>query len=593
MTHSILIYKSKSKREGFWFLDRTKNRTYNKTVYDSASPTSRCVAASMGAAASSNGALELRALHNKITQSGVQSRRTNMTDLECDRFAPLIEAFFLSPNVDPKALCSPEPTYGSPILFAACKAGGEETLCVVRLLRRVCAGDDRLFKSSLDWRDANGISCLHAARDGKVAAVLLRAGCSRLESRDFISNLTPIQMAARNDNVDLVCVLHAWGATNDGPQNTLVAGMAPTSATDIALWQTVPERPHGNLCWLVLYDLVPLSRFGGIQWLKSSRVGRILRDSKVFDYAADGNIGSGYQTGMRASRLFPNGREAARSAPDTLDINCLPEEFRKAARAYDVCCSGKICISELKKLVRSQQRMKKFEGDTDILVADSARFNSIGGGDTLIQCKQRNLHKDHQPPSLYDTMVTQAPSLDVSTYRTDNVTQTYYVARQVQPGDQRGDPDAVREPAGKASGVCLEYGAESGDVPRWLKLPCTHRSNDPWDGIEYEEVNAPISFNARSTGYKVPKRRDYDYDGEFDRALTSTIRATTAKVGVGGDRTEEERKTLWRPAGNRCAGRITEDDHLCLEKNPKLVPALSDEGAIGDRGRTHPSKFAL
>ena len=349
----------------------------------------------------------------------------------------------------------------------------------------------------------------------------------------------------------------------------------------------------------MLYDIIPLSRFGGIQWLQSSRIGRILRESGIYDHGAEGNVGAGSIVGQRSSRLFPNGREAARSVPDTLDISCLPEEFRHAARAYDVCCSGKICVSELKKLVRAGQRLKKFEGDSDVLVADSARFNSIGGGDTLIQCKQRNLHVDRQPMSVNNTKMRQPLSMEVSEYKTDNLTQTYFVAR-MQPAqsvrkrngdaaaDLAGDNPEVRGRAGKASGTVLKCGAESGDVPGWLRLATTQRSKDPWESISYEEVSLPVNFKARTTGYKVPGKRNYD--GEFGQALASTMEATASKGGGEFEKLVEQ-PTLWRPAGNRSAGRITEDDHLCLAKNPNLVPTLTDEASIGNRGRVHPSQF--
>ena len=526
----------------------------------------------MGAAASADGRLELRALHNAISQSGVQNRTTNLSDLNDThhliKFDHIVESYLKSPEVDPTGLTEPEPTYGTPILFAASKAGGEETLAVVRLLRRVCV-DDRDFQRALDWRDKDGMSCLHVARDGKVAACLLRAGCSHTESREFLTNLTPIQMAARKDNVDLVATMHAWGASDDGPPNTLVKGMALTRATDIALWQTVPERLNGNLVWLVLYDIVPLSRFGGIQWLNSEQIGRILHKSGVRDNV-NARIVAGGSGAVRTSSIFPEGREATKSIPDSLRIECLPEELRDAARAYDVCCSGKICVSELRKIVRNRQKTKKFGDDKDILVADTARFNAIGGGDTLVQCRQRNLHASQQMSSTSTTLMRErSPSLKVSQYRTDNISQTYFVTKvnpsvPVHPVEVAGQ----KRPAGKGSGVCLEYGAESGDTPGWLKLPNTHRSADPWDSISFEEVSMPINIKARSSGYVVPKKAQ-DFKGAFDQALASTLEAT--KAIQDGERGGSERNTLWRPAGrNRLYGRIDDKDHLYLEKNPDL-----------------------
>ena len=44
------------------------------------------------------------------------------------------------------------------------------------------------------------------------------------------------------------------------------------------------------------------------------------------------------------------GREAARSVPDALEIEACLKSFAQAARSYDACCSGKICVSELRKM---------------------------------------------------------------------------------------------------------------------------------------------------------------------------------------------------------------------------------------------------
>ena len=58
---------------------------------------------------------------------------------------------------------------------------------------------------------------------------------------------------------------HAWGASNEGTQTCRGRSQR---ATDISLFNTVPERPHGNMCWLVLNDLIPLTRFNGIQYMR-------------------------------------------------------------------------------------------------------------------------------------------------------------------------------------------------------------------------------------------------------------------------------------------------------------------------------------
>ena len=515
----------------------------------------------MGAGASSDGALEMRALHNAISASGKASSQSTMNDLldthHLARFDHLVDRF-LQASSNPQSLTEIERTYGTPLMYCAAKAGGEEILAIVRLIRRACVNDQD-FQRALDWRDAAGLTLLHVARDGKVAAVLLRAGCSHLESREFNSQLTPIQLASKQDKVDLVAVLHAWGASDEGPESTATSDSR--NATDIALWQTVPERQNGNLCWLCLFDLVPLSRFQGFQWLNSEIIRGILEHAGIRDTLQDKNLNEKFQ---RPSRLFPEGRENARTVPDAIEIECLPEEFREAAEVYDVDRTGKICLSELKKIVRSKQKVRSFQGDTDILVADNARFNSIGGGDVRIQCRQRNFHEDRQPRLDLDSQMTttatlsQTPKLDVSRYTVDSKSQTesYYViapavkeAESIVEANGQGEIEQHSlQPAGMSTGVCLRNGAESGETPKWLQLAHTLRSADPRDNYTYKQVTIPIPLEAKSSGWTPPETRSYD--GEFDHVLAQSL-GNRKKLLARAEHTEDEGCSLWRPSGNR------------------------------------------
>jgi hypothetical protein len=290
------------------------------------------------------------------------------------------------------------------------------------------------------------LTTLHVAKDGKAAAVLLRSGCRCLETRDFENGMTPLQWAAFNNNVELLAVLHAWGASNQGSTENQVGknSLRAPAATDIALWNTVPERPQGNLCWLVLHDLIPLTRFIGIQFMKSAKVQSALerfgvevttpcipmvhqrkspgdghRESSIRgEGGGGGGEGEGEGEGeggddgdMGDSERFQQNMKATFSAKsDVLEIKYLPAEYKADAHLFDTDASGNIGIGELKKIIRIKERLKLVQGDHDIL-CDTNRFNAIGGGDSLVQCQQRALH--HHNSEYFDPVNRQDPRMAV------------------------------------------------------------------------------------------------------------------------------------------------------------------------------------
>ena len=93
---------------------------------------------------------------------------------------------------------------------------------------------------------------------------------------------------------------------------------------------------------------VAVARFGGVQWLESPRIARILAEDGI------DAVQSPAEGELRASALKPEGGAAAETE---LEIDFLPEEYRRDARIFDVDCSGRICVSELRKMVRARERL--------------------------------------------------------------------------------------------------------------------------------------------------------------------------------------------------------------------------------------------
>ena len=347
----------------------------------------------MGAAASTNGARELRTLHNAITASGISTIHTTLADSTSPmvRIERLAERLIINETLLTK-IDSVEPSNKTTLMYAAASAGGEETLAVIKLLQKHTKNREE-FLRSVSWRNpSNGLTVLHVCKDGKAAALLLRCGCRNLEDREFINGFTPLQLAAQNDNVDLVAVLHAWGASNEGTQTCRGRSQR---ATDISLFNTVPERPHGNMCWLVLNDLIPLTRFNGIQYMRCRKIEVALKGfgiDVVVPLIPSASRKRLLEDSNNSSTTDTNGIESfAEKRRDEMQIQHLPIEYQKDAYLFDTDNSGTINVLELKKIVRSKERLRKSEGDHDIL-ADSNRVNAFGGGDVLIQCQQRGLH---------------------------------------------------------------------------------------------------------------------------------------------------------------------------------------------------------
>ena len=357
----------------------------------------------MGAAASTGGSKEFRDLHNALVASGTEARTLNLTDLEFGTHFGRIEKLALRLITaeqsigDSVRIDQVEPGYGTTLLFAAAAAGGEQCLTVIKLLRKHSPSYE-IFLRALSWRHPeSGLTCLHVSRNGKAAASLLRAGCKCLETREFKLGMTPLQWATMKDNHDLVAVLHSWGATDNGPYTTEKPNMK-NRATAIALFNTVPERPKGNYCWLILHDLIPLARFTGIQFMNSSKIGDMLRSWNIVDLRGDTNLPVSKKItlfGIESCLEDEKGRAVQEQEDqkfeenmqttqrDLIEIRYLPEEFKEPAYLFDLDGSGTITIDELRKMVRLREHRKgeKIEIDED-------RFNTLAGGEVLVRASQ-------------------------------------------------------------------------------------------------------------------------------------------------------------------------------------------------------------
>ena len=348
----------------------------------------------MGAAASTSDSKEFRDLHTALTASGNANRTTNMSDIDDGAHFGRIERLAnrlinaeksMSKNHNNIRIDQVDPGYKTTLLFAAAAAGGEECLTVIRLLRKYSSTKE-LFLRALSWRDpTTGLTTLHVAKDGKAAACLLRAGCKCLETREFKQGLTPLQYATFNDNADLVSVLHAWGASDNGPPNTEMP-FVKNRATAIALFNTVPERPQGNLCWLILHDLIPLAGFIGVQFMTSPKISELYVQWNIEEVPVPMNVLEEDEDVEGDARFDQNTLATKR---DLIEIKYLPEKFKEAAYLFDLDASGTITMDELKKMIVLKERRR---GDTAKI--DTSPCNAYAGGAVLVQANQRQREKN-------------------------------------------------------------------------------------------------------------------------------------------------------------------------------------------------------
>ena len=91
----------------------------------------------MGAAGSTNGARELRDLHNAITASGISTIHTTLADSTSPmvRIERLAERLIINETLLTK-IDSVEPSNKTTLMYAAASAGGGETLAVIKLLQK-------------------------------------------------------------------------------------------------------------------------------------------------------------------------------------------------------------------------------------------------------------------------------------------------------------------------------------------------------------------------------------------------------------------------------------------------------------------------
>lgn len=612
----------------------------------------------MGAAASTSGSRELRGLHSALTKSGTTNRTVNMSDLEKNshmaRIDRLVDRLILAERTEASEsneigepivrIDQIEPGYKTTLMYAAATAGGEECLAVIHLLRKHAISDDHFIRA-LSWRNPQtGLTVLHAARDGKAAAVLLRAGCQCLETREFEYGMTPLQWAAKNDNVNKLAVLHAWGATNRGPPETATNNH---TATDIALWNTVPERPYGNMAWLILHDLISMSRFSGIQFMMSPKISKVLQDYGVDDIPPPPlpdrrNPGDGHKEKNTTTTYTQH-------KSDYLEIRHLPAEYKRDAHLFDTDHSGRITVDELKKMIRLKEKLRGIEGMDDLLI-DRSRFNSIGGGDFHIQCQQRGISLEKVDDETKDVNLQQRTRRSPPTFSCDLnpdlfefwedpeskipkfVTTTVGLAfdaslpmenlnfskkiadEQVEKSNMRRKLNSkfksnmgrsqekekleeerrlfllnTKEPAGKTSGACQRYGAESGDAPSWLKTTShSSRSEDQlrtYLGTHPVHTQCSIPKSYRSDPSMQHGSSWENQKVEKNKTFASALRSTLKKEAIE-EYEEHSDHSLWRPIGNRCIkSGITEEDHICLDRNPKMFTNVRVDSLLQNRRR--------
>ena len=93
----------------------------------------------MGAAASTNGARELRNLHTAITASGISRLNTTISDVDQSnhliRIERLAERLLIREQLM-VPIDAVEPGHKTTLMYAAAGAGGEECLAVVKLLKK-------------------------------------------------------------------------------------------------------------------------------------------------------------------------------------------------------------------------------------------------------------------------------------------------------------------------------------------------------------------------------------------------------------------------------------------------------------------------
>tara|TARA_B100000795_G_scaffold181331_1_gene137389 strand:+ start:92 stop:715 length:624 start_codon:yes stop_codon:yes gene_type:complete len=152
----------------------------------------------------------------------------------------------------------------------------------------------------------------------------------------------------------------------------------------------------------------------------------------------------------------------------------------------------------------------------------------------------------------------------------------------------------MNKAAGTSSGMCQKYGAESGDAPGWLKMTPVLRSEDELEtymSVVHAYVPSPEPKSYRSESWKQKasgcwESKIQEPNNVFQRTLQSTRLKAKEQECV------EQPLGLWRPTGNRCIkSGITEDDHICLEKNGHHFASVVVGKPLETDRYLHPSKF--
>ena len=147
----------------------------------------------------------------------------------------------------------------------------------------------------------------------------------------------------------------------------------------------------------------------------------------------------------------------------------------------------------------------------------------------------------------------------------------------------------TKEPAGKTSGACQRYGAESGDAPSWLKTTShSSRSEDQlrtYLGTHPVHTQCSIPKSYRSDPSMQHGSSWENQKVEKNKTFASALRSTLKKEAIE-EYEEHSDHSLWRPIGNRCIkSGITEEDHICLDRNPKMFTNVRVDSLLQNRRR--------
>jgi hypothetical protein len=227
-------------------------------------------------------------------------------------------------RLNPRIIFDPDPDNHTTMLWEACKRGHQETMVMLKLLRKHSASKEE-FVRTISWaHPQSGQNGLHVATCGRVAALLLLCGHTGLEQRELTKGMTPIVWNTFIGNYRVVATLQSWG-TVETTRDTKIGA----NAEDHAHWISYPKVAGSDTCLEVLRGQHDTAQIAGVQWLHSADLMGELSKSGI--------------DVVKHECLHPG------TLKDHVLISTLPPELQNKAMLFDVDNSGSISYEELSK----------------------------------------------------------------------------------------------------------------------------------------------------------------------------------------------------------------------------------------------------